>query len=230
MVIFVLISSVDSSQSTLAFIIGMAAGSSRVPLGIQVLYGFCNKNGEEHEGETVIWVPRVPEAKLLPSSAYKYAGAPPPFPSSLLSSLSTHRLAPPCPHTPPVPRPAPLRFRGLGLRPRSPPLPAFPISPPPAWPRPRSPSPLALRPFRIVCLAPPRWCRAGAWGRRWRWTRRRPRLRRGWRGTRRWLRRPRGSSWWGTRSRRRRPRASSSPSSGGSPGNAGGSRAAPWFR
>ena len=39
--IFVLISSVDFSQTTLAFIIGMAAGcSSRVPLGIQVLYGF----------------------------------------------------------------------------------------------------------------------------------------------------------------------------------------------
>jgi len=39
--IFALISSVDFSQTTLAFIIGMAAGcSSRVPLGIQVLYGF----------------------------------------------------------------------------------------------------------------------------------------------------------------------------------------------
>lgn len=117
---------------------------------------------------------------------------PPPFSSPLSLSLSTRR-----------------RLDLPGARPHTPPVPAPLRSAFPSLGRRYWPS-----------LGPPRWCLAGAWGRRGRRTARR-RLRRPRRS--RWCRRlPRGRSWWGTRSRRRRPRASSSPSSGGSPGTARG--------
>jgi hypothetical protein len=178
-----------------------------------------------YKDKTVIWqklFSKGPRGKVAPILRLQIRRRP--HLSSTLLSSPPHLALPAhttCPRTA-----APLRSRGLGLRPRSLPFPAFPISRrrPPGLDLDRPPL-SALAPAGrpgfvspLLGLGTLRWCRACAWGRRGRWTLRR------WRRLsrrRRWCRRPRGRSWWGTRSRVRRPRASSNPSSGGSPGTAG---------